>query len=186
MTTSSEPSERNIVIGMSLFKRLQCICYVFSFLFVRDILSGSAKLFFFMVTSCHWRYPYSRITQCQCIDLEYGYLLVGGKLESLQWRHNGCDSVSNHQPRECLLNRLIWWRSKKTSTLCVTGLCVGISPGTGEFPEPIASNAENVSTSWRHHENKNKTKQSTATVYWGMFNKKMSYFQTSAQPPAKQ
>ena len=26
---------------------------------------------------------------------------------TLQWRHNGRDSVSNHQPRECLLIRLI-------------------------------------------------------------------------------
>ena len=25
---------------------------------------------------------------------------------SLQWRHNGRDSVSNHQPHDCLLNRL--------------------------------------------------------------------------------
>ena len=24
---------------------------------------------------------------------------------SLRWRHNGCDSVSNHQPHDCLLNR---------------------------------------------------------------------------------
>ena len=26
--------------------------------------------------------------------------------KSLQWRHNGHDSVSNHQPPDCLLNRL--------------------------------------------------------------------------------
>ena len=36
--------------------------------------------------------------------------------------------------------------------LRVTGLCVGNSPGTGEFPEQMASNAENVSISWRHHD----------------------------------
>ena len=53
---------------------------------------------------------------------------------SLQWRHNGSDSVSNHQPRECLLSRLIMRRSKKTSKLRVTGLCAGNSPETGEFP----------------------------------------------------
>ena len=40
---------------------------------------------------------------------------------------------------------------KKTSKLRVTGLCVGNSPGTGEFPAQIASNAENVSILWRHH-----------------------------------
>ena len=36
-------------------------------------------------------------------------------------------------------------RSKKTSKLRVTGLCVGNSPVTGEFPAQMASNAENVS-----------------------------------------
>ena len=34
---------------------------------------------------------------------------------ALQWRHNGRDSVSNHQPRDCLLNRLFRRQSKKTS-----------------------------------------------------------------------
>ena len=40
---------------------------------------------------------------------------------------------------------------KKTSKLRVTGLCAGNSPGTGEFPAQMASNAENVSIWWRHH-----------------------------------
>ena len=71
---------------------------------------------------------------------------------SLHWRHNGCDNVSNHQPHHCLLNHLFRHRSKKASKLCVTGLCVGNSPGTGEFPAHMASNAENVSIWWRHHE----------------------------------
>ena len=44
---------------------------------------------------------------------------------ALHWRHNGHDSVSNHQPHDCLLNR--------------------------EFPAQMASNAENVSIWWRHH-----------------------------------
>ena len=70
---------------------------------------------------------------------------------TLQWRHNGRDSVSNHQPRECLLSRLIRRRSKKTSKLRVTGLCAGNSPETGEFPARRASNAKNVSIWWRHH-----------------------------------
>ena len=69
----------------------------------------------------------------------------------LRWRHNGRDSVSNHQPHDCLLYRLFRRRSKKTPKLRVTGLCVGNSPGTGEFPSQMASNAENVSIWWRHH-----------------------------------
>ena len=45
--------------------------------------------------------------------------------KSLRWRHNWRDNVSNHQPQDCLLNRLCRRRSKKTSKLRVTGLCVG-------------------------------------------------------------
>ena len=33
---------------------------------------------------------------------------------------------------------------RKTSKLCVTGLCVGNSPVTGEFPTQRASNAEKM------------------------------------------
>ena len=43
-------------------------------------------------------------------------------------------------------------RSKKTSKLRVTGLCAGKSPVTGEFPAQRASDAENGSIWWRHHE----------------------------------
>ena len=69
-----------------------------------------------------------------------------------RWRHYGHDGVSNHQHHHCLLNRLFGFRSKKTSKLRVTGLCAGNSSGTGEFPAQMASNAENVSIWWRHHE----------------------------------
>ena len=71
--------------------------------------------------------------------------------KSLRWRHNGRDSVSNHQPHDCLLKRLFRRRSKKISKLRATGLCAGNSPGTGEFPAQMASNAENISIWWRHY-----------------------------------
>ena len=70
---------------------------------------------------------------------------------ALHWRHNDHDGVSNHQPHGCLLNRLFRRRSKKTSKLRVTGLCVGNSPVTGEFPAQMASNAENASI-WRRYQ----------------------------------
>ena len=70
---------------------------------------------------------------------------------SLQWRHNESDGVPNHEPHDCLLNHLFRRRSNKASKLCVTGLCVGNSPVTGEFHAQMASNAENVSIWWRHH-----------------------------------
>ena len=97
-----------------------------------------------------------------------GYFLINGPLcglstqktwnamttlsqASLQWRHNERQGVSNHQPHDCLLNRLFRRRSKKTSKFCVTGLCEGNSPVTGEFPAQRASNAEKVPIWWRHH-----------------------------------
>ena len=74
------------------------------------------------------------------------------RLYPLQWRHNGCNDVSNHQPLYCLFKRLFRRRSKKTSKLRVTGLCAWNSPVTGEFPAQMSSNAENVSIWGRHHE----------------------------------
>ena len=61
-------------------------------------------------------------------------LYTGGQVEhlvntTLQWRHNGRDSVANQQHHDCLLNRLFRRRSKKTSKLRITGLCAGNSPG---------------------------------------------------------
>ena len=52
----------------------------------------------------------------------------------LRWRHDGRDSVSNHQPHDCLLSRLFRLRSKKTSKLRGTGLCAGNSPGPVNSP----------------------------------------------------
>ena len=76
-------------------------------------------------------------------NLYFIYLKFNFSWRTLQWRHNGRDSVSTHQPHDCLLNRLFRRRSKKTSKLSVNGLCEGNSPVTGEFPAQMASNAEN-------------------------------------------
>ena len=70
---------------------------------------------------------------------------------TLQSRHNGRDNVSNHQPHDCLLNRL-FRRTRKTSKIRVTGLCLGNTPVTDEFPAQMASNAENISIWWRYHD----------------------------------
>ena len=42
----------------------------------------------------------------------------------LQWRYNERDGVSNHQPYDCLFNRLFKAQVKEN----VTGLCAGNSP----------------------------------------------------------
>ena len=82
----------------------------------------------------------------------YGVLFAyRAVIGSLYWRHNRHDSISNHQPHDCLFNRLFRRRSKKISKFRVTGLCAGNSPETGKFPAQMASNAANVSIWWRHH-----------------------------------
>ena len=67
---------------------------------------------------------------------------------TLQWHHNGHGSAS-----QLFTQPLFTRRSKKTSKPRVTGLCVGYSLGTSEFPAQMASYAENVSIWWHHNEN---------------------------------
>ena len=64
---------------------------------------------------------------------------------TLQWRHNDRDDVSNHRCLHCLLNCLFRCRPQKASKLRVRGI-------HREFPAQKASNAENVSIKWRHHD----------------------------------
>ena len=70
---------------------------------------------------------------------------------SLQWHHNECNGITNHQHHDCLLNRLFGHRSKKTSMLRVTGLCEVNSPLTNLFPAQRASNRKNTSIWWLCH-----------------------------------
>ena len=67
----------------------------------------------------------------------------------LQRLDNERDGVLNHRRLDCLLNRLLRCRSKKTSKLCVTCLCEGNLPVTAGFPSK-ANNAENVFLWWRY------------------------------------
>ena len=63
----------------------------------------------------------------------------------LQRRHNGHHSVSSHQPHDCCLHNRLYRQIKEN----IKARCHW--PVIGEFPSQIASNAENVSTWWRHH-----------------------------------
>ena len=55
---------------------------------------------------------------------------------TVQWRHNGRNGVSNHQPHDCLLNRVFRRRSKKTPKFRFNGLCARNSPVTSSsLPE---------------------------------------------------
>ena len=87
-----------------------------------------------------------------CAECHPSSSFTAQRVSKLQCRHNGLNRISNHQPHHCLLSRLFGCRSKKTSKLRVTGLCAENSPGTGEFSAQRASNTENVSIWWCHHE----------------------------------
>ena len=53
---------------------------------------------------------------------------------TLQWRHNEPYSVSNHQPHDCLLNRLFRRRSKKHQSSASLAFVRGIHRGPGNSP----------------------------------------------------
>ena len=71
---------------------------------------------------------------------------------TLQWRHNGRDGVSNHQPHHYFST--VYWGAyrRKHQRSASLAFCAGNAPVTGEFPAQKASIVENVSIWWRHHD----------------------------------
>ena len=53
---------------------------------------------------------------------------------SLRWRHNGRDSVSNHQPHDCLLNRLFSADQRKHQSSASLAFVRGIHRGPVNSP----------------------------------------------------
>ena len=98
---------------------------------------------------CAYAKQVIRYQLMKCLIASTGHLHW---MHTLHWRYNEHDGVSNRQPHDFLLNRFFRCRSKKISKLRVIGLCEGNSPVAGEFHTPRASNAENVSICWRHHD----------------------------------
>ena len=111
------------------------------------------------MTFLNWRYlaetgpPSSGSRMCRRVQrrLTLKFTRDFARSFPLRWCHNEHDGVSNHQPHDCLLNRLFKAQIKETSKLRVTGLCAGNSPVTGEIPTQRASNADDVSIWWRHY-----------------------------------
>ena len=79
---------------------------------------------------------------------ETSMLLENNK--SLQWCDNEDCGVNNRR-LQCLFSRVLRHTSKKTSTLRATGALWGESTVDRWIPLTRASNAENISISWRHH-----------------------------------
>ena len=65
---------------------------------------------------------------------------------TLQWRNTERDDVSNHQLHDCLPNRLFKAQIKENTN------APRHWPLWGEFTAQRASNAENASIWWRHHD----------------------------------
>ena len=94
------------------------------------------------------------------IDLHMMVINLWGQSigHSLQWRHDECDDVSNHQPHDCLLQPFnhapIERKQPSSASLAFVTRhwpCEENSPVAGKFPSPRASNGENVSIWWCHH-----------------------------------
>ena len=134
----------------------RCIIFLINCLLILRILGAVSmpfKEFVYISCSNNCGLINRTIYSSPCSDVLPNILNAMDRFDLLQWRHNEQDCVSNHQPHDCLLNCLSRHRSMKTLTLRVTGLCVGNSPVTGEFPAQRASNAENASMWWRHYVN---------------------------------
>ena len=111
------------------------------------------QLYFCAWNLCHLGQVH--VVRCMLHHVSYQsrvlrYISLGELFLPLRWRHHERDGFSNHQPHDCLPTRLFRRRSKITSKLRVTALCVGNSLVTGEFPAQKASIAENVPI-WRLH-----------------------------------
>ena len=104
------------------------------------------NIYLFGVVDClintdEWNYNFYQEDLMRDVATQTGHLIIGwrrlfgilSELMALQWRHNERDGVSNHLRLDCLFKGLFRRRSKKSSKLCVTGLCEGNSPVTGEF-----------------------------------------------------
>ena len=58
-----------------------------------------------------WRYLPTQLVVCSAWH------------EQIQWLYNERDVILNYRRLDCLFNRLLWHRSKRTPKLRVTGLC---------------------------------------------------------------
>ena len=132
--------------GTTLFRIMQDCTQALTILRVKN--SGVINAYWIMMMSSngtkknprYWRFV-REFTGDRWIPLTI--MFVNGRVRYLI-SHYERDGVWNHQHHDCLLNRLFWRRSMKTSKLRVTGLCKGNSPVTGEFPAQMASNAESI------------------------------------------
>ena len=144
MDCKMSPNRRPRCLGLSVSKNNTYILLNHQVMFLKLQINPLLPMPFLFIATLQWRH------------YERGGVSYHRRLDCLLNRLFRCISKKTSKLRvtDCLCNRLFRRRSKKTSKLRVTGLWAGNSPGTGEFPAQMASNAENVFIWWRHHENK--------------------------------
>ena len=128
--------------------------YSVNWLVSQDFAAGLCFVAFVVFGTSHFTHALYGYFSSVGASLSVQIKQPGGKITLLQWCHNKRDGVRNDQRLRCLLNRLFRHRSKKTSTLRVTGLCEGNPSVTGGPPLQRAGNVENICIWWRHHNNK--------------------------------
>ena len=129
------------------------MCWTFAFIFEMGLIK-STKLY---GVSNNGAERTTHVTQwiCSIFPMRTQFELCGVcfvMIRKLEWRHNERDGGSNHRCLDFSLSCLFRRRSKKSSKLFVSVLCEGNLPVTGGFPSQRASNAENYSIWWRHHD----------------------------------
>ena len=113
--TNQSPYKLQQNIEHRFFRLMECVGFVVAM--VEMLLEWSVKPISSISKHRKWG---NWVESCTGVTLYRGVTTC-----TLRWCHNGRDSVSNHQPHDCLLDCLFRRRSKKTSKLRVTGLCVG-------------------------------------------------------------
>ena len=107
-------------------------------------------LMYFIVTS--------RLTWKARESIDFGFVNRSEANKSmpawtLQWCHNERHGVSNLRHLHCFSQQFVQVHIKQNiKAPRITCLCEGNPPVTDGFPSQRASNAENVSIWWRHHE----------------------------------
>ena len=99
------------------------------------LVAGHGRLMQPPSRSSAWRNGFPTPANYNDNELFCGGFWVGGvpeRISSLKWCHNELVGVSNYQPPDCLLHRLVKAQIKETSKLHVTGLCEGNSSVTGK------------------------------------------------------
>ena len=99
------PFDDVIMLFIHALIQSQVKCNINRDIFIKDwILSFSGMLYAGMTIEVENDALIFEIWRSELMVAQNTTFKVSGEWETLQWRHNGHDSVSNHQPHDCLLN----------------------------------------------------------------------------------